>query len=165
MNPSVDPVVADSVWPAVLPPPLAEFLGYWQGLRDAAGGPPPKHAVDATTIPRHLLPGIGLIDWRPQPDGEVRIFYRLLGTEHRRATEHDYTGRYFDELYTPEQVARLKAEYGDILASGTPSYARRGSLKQGREFVMFQRILAPLLDEAGQAHHLIGYWYWEPADP
>ena len=165
MGGSGDPIVDDSPWPAVLPPELTAFLAYWQGLADAAGGVPLKSAVDALRIPRGLLPGIGLIDWRPQPDGGVRLFYRLLGTAHRRATAHDYSGRYFDDLYTPEQVARLRTEYAGILAGGRPAYARRGSLKHSREFVMFQRILAPLLDDQGRAHHLIGYWYWEAIEP
>jgi hypothetical protein len=168
MDRSTDPVIADSAWPAVLPPALEEFLHYWQALRDAAGGVPPKRAVDPLLIPRHLLPGIGLIEWQPDdpaaPAGDGRLLYRLLGTAHYDATAHDYTGRYFDALYTPEQVARLKAEYLDILHSGEPHFARRGSLKHGREFIMFQRILAPLLDDRGTARHLIGYWYWEIAD-
>lgn len=156
-----DPVVDESDWPAALPPPLEEFLAYWQGLRDAAGGVPTKRAVDATRIARHLLPGIGLIDWERNISGGGRLYYRLLGTAHRQATAHDYTGRYFDALYTPEQVTRLNAEYQSILANGRPHYARRGSLKHGREFVMFQRILAPLLDDQGTPRHLIGYWHWE----
>jgi len=169
MDRSGDPIIAESDWPVALPPPLAEFLRHWQALRAAAGGVPQKRAIDALQIPPHLLPGIGLIDWVPRsgdaagPD-DGRLYYRLLGTAHRHATAHDYTGRYFDELYTPEQVARLNAEYLGILRSGQPHYARRGSLKHGREFIMFQRILAPLLDDRGTAHHLIGYWYWEIAD-
>lgn len=164
MSNPVDPVIADSDWPATLPPELEAFLAYWRRLSDAAGGVPPKRAVDALAIPRHLLPGIGLIDWQPQAGGSGRLYYRLLGTAHRHATAHDYTGRHFDELYTPEQVARLNAEYLGILTSGQPHFARRGSLKHGQEFIMFQRILAPLLDETGQPRHLIGYWYWEIPD-
>jgi hypothetical protein len=161
-----DPVIAMSDWPEALPPALAEFLHYWTALRQAAGGVPPKRMVDALLIPSHLLPGIGLIDWLPRADSadDGRLYYRLLGTAHHRATAHDYTGRHFDEVYTPEQVARLNAEYLGILRSGQPHYARRGSLKHGRDFVMFQRILAPLLDDRGTARHLIGYWYWEITD-
>lgn len=168
MDRSGDPIIAESDWPATLPPRLAEFLQYWQGLKAAARGVPPKRAVDALQIPRHLLPGIGLIDWvsraPPADPRDSRLYYRLLGTAHRHATEHDYTGHYFDALYTPEQVAQLKVEYLGILRSGEPHYARRGSLKHGREFIMFQRILAPLLDQSGTARHLIGYWHWEISD-
>jgi hypothetical protein len=173
MDRSSDPIIAESDWPATLPPPLAEFLRYWRSLQETAGGVPPKHSIDVLQIPPHLLPGIGLIDWVPRgpaaaDDGrqseDGRLYYRLLGTAHRRATDHDYTGRYFDDLYSPEQVTRLNAEYLGILRSGQPHYARRGSLKHGREFVMFQRILAPLLDLNGTARHLIGYWYWEITD-
>jgi hypothetical protein len=163
MSSTTDPLVASYPRPAVLPPELLEFLDYWEGLRAAAGGAvPSKGAIDMMTIPRRLLPGIGLIDCLPTPDGGMRIYYRLLGTGHRHSTEHDYTGRYFDEIYTPEQVARLEAEYRAILAGGEPHYARRASLGQKRDFLIFQRFLAPLLDESGAARHLIGYWWWEP---
>lgn len=165
MSSNNDPLVASYPRPEILPPELTAFADYWRGLRDAAGGVPYKHAVDMMTIPRQLLPGIGLIDCKIQPDGRMRISYRLLGTGHRHSTEHDYTGRSFDEVYTPEQVARLEDEYRGILAGSEPHYARRASLGPKRDFVIFQRFLAPLLDDAGQPRHLIGYWYWEPITP
>jgi hypothetical protein len=162
MSGQTDPIVDNYYQPAALPQDLQDFLAYWQRLADAAGGVPPKGAVDVMAIPRHLLPGIGLIDCLFQPDGRMRIYYRLLGTAHRESTDHDYTGRYYDQVYTPAQVAQLEAEYRGILQSGRPQYARRASLGPGREFVTFQRFLAPLLDEAGEPRHLIGYWHWEP---
>lgn len=147
-------------WPAALPAPLAEFLRYWQGLAAAAGGVPPRSAVDPLSIPRHLLPDIGLVE--AQPDGErLNLRFRLLGTGHRRATGRDYSGKSFDELYTPQQVLAFETEYRLVLTGGQPRFARRSSLKLDREFIKFQRILAPLLDETGRARHVIGYWYWE----
>lgn len=165
MSSTSDPLVASYPRPETLPPELEAFLAYWRGLRDAAGGVPYKRVVDMMTIPRPLLRGIGLIDCPIMPDGRMRIYYRLLGTGHRHSTEHDYTGRYFDEVYTPAQVAQLEDEYRGILAGTEPHYARRASLGPKRDFVIFQRFLAPLLDDAGQPRHLIGYWHWEPIKP
>lgn len=156
--------IDDRTWPAVLPPALADFLAYWRGLRPN-GGIPHKHRVDPLLIPRHLLPHIGLIDIKPDGDlaeaARLNLRFRLLGTGHRRATGRDYSGRAFDELYTPEQVLTFEQEYRAILLGGEPTFARRSSLKQNREFIMFQRILAPLLDDASQPRHVIGYWHWE----
>lgn len=154
-----------AAWPAVLPDPLAQFLRYWEGLRDAAGGVPYRRAVDPLLIPRRLLPNIGLVEAQPGADGRLHLCFRLLGTGHRTATGRDYSGRSFDELYTPEQVMDFEREYGGILRSGTPGFALRTSLKQNREFIAFQRILAPLLDDAGAPRHVIGYWHWENIDP
>lgn len=154
-----------TAWPDALPAPLDLFLQYWQGLSAAAGGGvPPRAAVDPLAIPPSLLPDIGLVEARPSGD-RLNLRFRLLGTGHRRATGRDYSGRAFDELYTPEQVSAFEREYGAILASGRPAYARRSSLKLNREFIQFQRILAPLLDAAGQPRHVIGCWYWETIDP
>lgn len=153
-----------TAWPAILPAPLALFLQYWQSLSDAAGGVPPRSVVDPLLIPRGLLPNIGLVEARPS-GGWLNLRFRLLGTGHRSATGRDYSGRTFSELYTPEQVSAFEREYGAILDSGRPGYARRSSLKQNREFILFQRILAPLLDETGMPRHVIGYWHWEIVDP
>ncbi len=163
-----DPVVATSDWPAVLPAPLQDFLQYWQALRDAGGGVPPKCAVDPLRMPRHLLPHLGLVDAHTdgtlEAGGRLNLRFRLLGTGHHRATGRDYSGRWFDELYSPEQVEAFEREYRGILLDGKPGYARRASLKLNREFIMFQRILAPLLDATGRPHHVIGYWHWESLD-
>lgn len=153
-----------TAWPDALPAPLALFLQYWQGLSEAAGGVPSRHAVDPLLIPPSLLPDIGLVEAQPS-DGRLNLRFRLLGTGHRRATGRDYSGRSFDELYTPEQVVAFEREYSAILNSGRPAFARRSSLKQNREFIQFQRILAPLLDDSGVARHVIGYWHWESIDP
>ena len=165
MSDETDPIVDNYARPTELPSGLQDFLAYWTSLRDAAGGVPPKRAIEVMTIPRRLLPGIGLIDCLMLPDGRMRIYYRLLGTGHRHSTEHDYSGRYYDEVYTPEQVSRLEAEYRTILDSGRPHYARRASLGPNRDFIIFQRFLAPLLDDSGAPRHLIGYWHWEPIKP
>ncbi len=151
-------------WLATLPAPLALFVDYWQGLRDAAGGVPPRSAVDPLQIPHSLLPNIGLVEARPA-DGRLNLRFRLLGTGHRRATGRDYSGRSFDDLYTPEQVAAFEREYGAVLAGGEPQLARRSSLKLNREFITFRRILCPLLDEQGIPRHVIGYWHWENDQP
>ena len=153
-----------TAWPAILPAPLALFLQYWEGLSDIAGGVPPRSAVDPLLIPPGLLPNIGLVEAQPS-DGRLNLRFRLLGTGHRLATGRDYSGRSFNELYAPEQVSAFEREYGAILGSGRPGYARRSSLKQNREFIFFQRILAPLLDETGMPRHVIGYWHWESIDP
>ncbi len=157
--------IDDRTWPAVLPPALADFIAYWRALPPAAGGVPSKAAVDPMRIPPHLLPHIGLVE--AQPDGDLasgaklNLRFRLLGTGHRRATGRDYSGRRFDDLYTPEQVLAFEQEYRAILLGSQPSFARRSSLKQNREFIIFQRVLAPLLDECGLPRHVIGYWHWE----
>lgn len=151
-------------WPTTLPAPLADFLAYWRALAAAAGGVPPRSAVDPLQIPRRLLPDIGLVEAQPLNDDlgdRLNLRFRLLGTGHRRATGRDYSGKRFDELYTPQQVLAFEAEYRLVLSGGQPRFARRSSLKLDREFIMFQRILAPLLDETGKPRHVIGYWYWE----
>jgi hypothetical protein len=150
-------------WPAALPPQLEAFLVYWRTLETAAGGIPPRRLVDPLLIPRALLPNIGLVEARPADD-RLNLRFRLLGTGHRRATGRDYSGRSFDDLYTPQQVLDFEHEYRLVLESGQPGFARRSSLKLNREFIVFQRILAPLLDEAGRARHVIGYWHWENTD-
>lgn len=152
---------SETAWPDMLPERLALFLDYWQGLRESLGRPPRRREIDPLAIPRGLLPGIGIYDWLPQPDGGVRIRYRLLGTAHGRAVQRELTGRYFDEVHPADALPGLIAEYRGILASGQPQYARRATPLPNHEFAVFSRILAPLLDDEDRPRHLIGYWQWE----
>lgn len=151
----------DTAWPETLPGPLAQFLAYWHGLRQRAGRPPRRREIDPLEIPRGLLPGIGIFDWLPQAEGVVRVRYRLLGDDHIRAIQRNLTGYHFDEVHPPETVAALVAEYAAILAAGEPAYAHRSTPLPNHEFAVFQRIIAPLLDDGDQPRHLIGYWLWE----
>lgn len=148
-------------WPAVLPPRLALFLDYWQGLCVRFGRLPRRREINPLEIPRGLLPGIGILDLLLQQDGSWRIRYRLLGTAHAMAVQRDVTGYYFDELHPDHEIAPLLAEYLDIAESGRPSYARRATPLPDHEHAMFSRILMPMLDDAGLPRHLIGYWDWE----
>lgn len=151
----------ETVWPERLPEPLARFLEYWQGLRQRAGRLPRRREIDPLDMPRGLLPGIGIFDWLPQTAGAIRIRYRLLGDNHTQAVQRNLSGCYFDEVHAPDTVATLQAEYAAILARGEPAYVRRATPLPNHEFAVFQRIIAPLLDDQDQPRHLIGYWLWE----
>jgi hypothetical protein len=154
----------DTEWPETLPVPLERFLAYWQGLRQQAGRLPRRREIDPLEIPRGLLPGIGIFDWLPQTGGAIRIRYRLLGDNHTRAIQRNLSGCYFDDVHAPDTIAALLAEYAGILASGEPAYVRRATPLPNHEFAVFQRIIAPLLDDQDQPRHLIGYWLWENLD-
>lgn len=151
----------DTAWPESLPPPLAQFLDYWLGLRQRAGRLPRRREIDPLEMPRGLLPGIGIFDWLPQDDGTIRIRYRLLGDNHIQAVQRNLSGCYFDDVHAPDTVAALQAEYAAIMAAGEPAYAHRATPLPNHEFAVFQRIIAPLLDDQDQPRHLIGYWLWE----
>jgi hypothetical protein len=140
---------------------LLLFLAYWRELRDRLGRLPRRREIDPLAIPRGLLPGIGIFDMLPQPDGGWRIRYRLLGTAHTMAVQRDLTGRYFDEVHPAEELPGLAAEYLGILHSGEPHYIRRRTPLPNHEHIAFSRILAPLLDDDDRPRHLIGYWQWE----
>jgi len=149
------------LWPAVLPEPLMLFLAYWRGHCQADGRPPLRSAIDPLDMPVEILPGMGLIEAVTGADGRQRYRYRLLGTDHYAANGREHTGMFFDELHPAEELALVEPLYAQLLAGREPHYWRRPSADPSRRHTGYSRILAPLLNEAGEGTYLLGYWLWE----
>ncbi len=148
-------------WPESLPEPLALFLGYWRAHCGPDGSPPLRRAIDPLGMPARILPGLGLIEALPQPDGRRRYRYRLLGTDHLVANGREHTGMYFEDLHPAEEMAVVEPLYARLLAGREPHYWRRPSADPTRRHMGYSRILAPLLNDAGEGTYLLGYWLWE----
>lgn len=151
----------DQAWPAELPEPLALFLAYWQSRCSPDGRPPLRSAIDPLDIPRSILPGLGLIEALPGPQGRRRYRYRLLGTDHYAAKSREQSGQYLDALHPPEEMALVEPLYERLLAGREPHYWRRPSADPALRHTGYSRILAPLLDVEGNGAYLLGYWMWE----
>ncbi len=152
---------ATQEWPESLPEPLALFLAYWRQHCGPDGRPPLRRDIDPLDMPARILPGLGLIEALAQPDGRVRYRYRLLGTDHLVANGREHTGLYFDDLHPAAEMAVVEPLYARLLAGRQPHYWRRPSTDPSRRHMGYSRILAPLLNDAGEGAFLLGYWLWE----
>ena len=96
-------------------PQLQRFYDYWLGkCRD--GRPPARADIDPVDI-HDMLPGIMIIDV-VEDEGRRRFRFRLFGTSHVEFNQRDLTGKFIDEVFTPEDSARVDAAYAELVRRG-----------------------------------------------
>jgi hypothetical protein len=148
------PPHVDEIWPDALAPRLDEFMAYLDHCRPADGALARLAAFDLLDVP-DLVAHLVLVD--PVDDrGNTRFRFRFVGTWHLLTFGQDVTGRFMDELYNDPLAIRAEHALHGILASGEPHYWRRPSVFHGQQFLLYQRIMAPLADEAGRIVRLAG---------
>jgi len=98
-----------------LPPGLpGQLASHWFALHDAAGGVPPRTAVDpADLLP--LLPRVMLLDVL-----EDDFRYRLIGTQIDRFTAFPYTGRRTSEIPGQASDSKIRQLYVTTLERQWP---------------------------------------------
>jgi hypothetical protein len=137
-------------------PRLRRFHDYW--LSKTRGELlPSRQDIDPVEIPE-LLPWMMLIDPVPVPDGH-RFRVRLVGTGIVTRVGRDATGKWYDELFTPADVARFSAIYTEVIGSGRPHHFHSDydvGLIRGREHIRYERLLCPLATDGTNVDMLAG---------
>ena len=98
-------------------PVLVDLLQIW---RDARGDKdlPTRSDVDPIVIGPALLPYVLLID--VEYLAKRRYRWRLIGTHIVTALERDSTGKYWDDIYTPDTLAALSIRADWVVQHRTP---------------------------------------------
>jgi hypothetical protein len=156
------PLQVDEFWPDALAPRLAQFAAYLDRCRPADGALARLAAFDLLDVP-DLVAHLILIDPVDDDRGNTRFRFRFVGTWHLLTFGQDVTGKFIDELYNDPLAMQAEQALHDILASGEPHYWRRPSVFHGQQYFLYQRIMAPLADEAGRIVRLAGCY--DAADP
>ncbi len=154
-------------WPEQLSPGLATFVKYWRQLQDAAGdGLPPRRTQFDPSAVKRILSSIVMFDVEYGADGAPsRYRYRLAGSMHRDVLGRDVTGLYLEDVNAPQSVADSLIVYRRIVESGEPHYWRRYTGIADRQYIWFERILAPMRGAQGnRVEFLIGAWHWPILD-
>jgi hypothetical protein len=100
-----------------------------------------------------LLPHVFLVDVQPAPLG---FRYRLVGTEITRLAAREYTGMSVNEAeYGPDWRA-VFADYARITRTKTPELTTRRAPWPGREFLIYERLIAPLSSDGDTVDMLFG---------
>lgn len=149
------PTQVDELWPAHLSPRLAEFTAYLDRCRPGAGSMPRFAAFDLLGVPS-LIAHLIMIDPVAGDGGRLRFRFRFVGTWHLLTFGQDVTGRFVDELDEDPEAPRSGDALQGILATGEFHYWRRPSVFHDKQFLVYQRIMAPLADEAGRVVRLVG---------
>lgn len=141
--------------------PLDRFYRYWLALPQEYGGVPSRRAFRPEAI-RDLLPQVLLIDVEGE-GAAARYRYRLIGTAHRPHMSAELTGRYLDDVQSPERYAAAVASYGEIIAARQPGWWRIYALiaeASRSPYHLYERVLAPFCDPDGRVTLLAGVWHW-----
>ncbi len=129
-----------------------EFLDYWHA-RAPEDGFPGRSDIRPEEL-KGLLPYFFMVDVLRE-GGRLDFRFRLIGTEIMRI-EGEHTGLRLSEMF-PDRKAYsvLWRQYQDAVAGRI--WVRRETLRwQDREHVNYEVILAPLQDDKGEVHMLIG---------
>ena len=133
---------------------MAQFYRYWtEKCHD--GRLPSRGDIDPIDIPT-ILPSILLLDVERHPDGDMRFRVRLFGSEHVDFNGADFTGRYIDEILSPDDIGIVHDAYRSIVETHEPHYWHTHVRMVGCEHRHSHRLMLPLATDGKTVDMLVG---------
>lgn len=150
------PAAADLALPTdAKDPRFREFFAYWQS-KAPPGLLPGRAHIDPLQIPR-LLQHMALYDVVRVGD-DFRFRFRLVGTGVAETLGADNTGKFIDEVMSPEAYKPLREHYGILVREGRPQYWQRNLPYANRDFLAVQRLALPLAGDGRTVDMVISYY-------
>lgn len=148
-----------------LRPPIAGFMRFWFDWIDNLGRLPSRADFDPALL-KPWLSSVRIIQIEPgrpehagKPGLAHRYFYRLIGTEHRKYDDRDFTHTYLDETnLSLDRVAFLGSSYERIIASRWPLLMNHDHFGAGHGIFACQRVMCPFTGKDGAVAELFGVW-------
>jgi len=119
-------------------PVLHRVFEYWDGRR-AGRAFPSRRDIDPLDLP-FALGSLILIDVLRDP---LRFRYRLVGTTATTRWGYDMTGKFVDDLPTPERRAIILDQYRRVVESARPLAIHGTHVLDGRNWV-YDSVMMPL---------------------
>jgi hypothetical protein len=113
---------------------------------------PRRADIRAEEIPR-LLPYVFLVDVIGDPPA---FRFRLVGTQIAVWAGRDYTGAMLDEPSYGPNWRMVHEIYAKVVATRVPAYSEYSAPWQEREFLTYERIIAPLSSDGATIDMLFG---------
>lgn len=123
-------------------PILFAAYRYWDSKRGQRLMPRRGDIKPAEIVP--LLPNLQIIE---VVDGGKRLRYRLVGTAIVAALGAEYTGKYFDEVFSGEQLRAHEENYRIIAREKCPLFVSRRYVTPGGAELFSRRIIMPLSED------------------
>jgi hypothetical protein len=144
---------------------IASFMHFWFDWLETLDRLPSRADFDPALL-KPWLSTIRIIrveQGLPQHAGKLglnyRYFYRLIGTEHRKYDDRDFTHTYLDETnLSLDRVAYLGTSYERIIASRWPLLMNHDHFGAGRGMFACQRVICPFAGPDGEIAELFGVW-------
>jgi hypothetical protein len=143
-----------------LRPELAALLALWRSSQPQPDALPPRSAFTPLSL-KPFLPHIFIVEHELQ-SGRYR--YRLIGTEITAVYQRDSTGRYFDEIYTPEDAAAFIRGYDWVRVNRKPCRFHGTLFFVGRDYMQMDALLLPVTVPEGQNPQFIAAIYFSPME-
>jgi len=148
--------------PEVDSPRLLAFHDYWRS-KCRGGRLPARADLDPVEF-ADALASIIIIDF--EGEGAARRYrFRLFGTEHVEFNQRDLTGKFIDEVFRPDDAARVAEAYARVIEDRAPHYWRTNVMLPGREFVHYERLILPLASDGESVDMLIGVFQFDRIEP
>jgi len=101
-----------------------------------------------------VLPSVNMVEVVPQPDETRRYRHRVVGTELVERFRAEQTGKWFDELYTPEHLAKQIEAYEVAATQKQPTLGDISLQEEGFAILAYRRLIMPLLGEENEVTRL-----------
>ena len=134
-------------------PVLQGLFDYWASKWNDGRLPGRQH-IDPAEILK-MWPSLYLIDVVRLSE-QPRFRFRYVGEEIANKFLRDATGKWFDELYDTETYERLVVGYRKALDTKRPNHALLNMPIEGREYILYERLVCPLAADGDTVDMLIG---------
>jgi len=132
---------------------LVELLEIWRSQR-GTDVMPQWSVFDPLDIPAATLPHLYLIDVLETKPPRLR--WRLLGTHTTEMLGRDNTGKYFDELYPPEDARDMAAPVFLIQEERVPLRLTGQSLFAGKDWIHYECLYLPYAGNTQSVAMIVG---------
>ena len=146
----------DKDFTAKLAWPEFQFLyRYWRS-KHRGDDLPARAAIHPAEFTK-LLPRIYLVDVLRDGEPPLKFRYRLCGSEHLMINGKEITGMELADAMAPQYVDAIRAVYSFVAETGKPHVARSFAAIEGRQHVVYDRLLLPLASDGHTVDMMLGY--------
>ncbi|WP_341703712.1 PAS domain-containing protein [Ferrovibrio sp.] len=114
----------------VLRPRLQRLVDYWQAARHGRRLPG-RADIDPLQMP-WILGDLSLAEVHRQAGGGFRFRFRLVGSRVAERLSADFTGKWLDELPSPDYGRHVAAAFGEVIAARSPFIEHLDMVIDGR---------------------------------
>ncbi|MGF1609067.1 MAG: PAS domain-containing protein [Kiloniellales bacterium] len=150
-------VYGDESFLARCHPDIATVYRLWDERRGGRAMPS-RADFDPVDMPRHVLPGVLLVDVESEPR---RFRYRLVGTRDVDRRGHDPTGLDVTEGYYGPDAERALETYGYVAATARPLYRSDTVLDNNHVPRDEERLFLPLGSDGKTVDMILVFVVWQ----
>lgn len=148
------------ILPAGCDPRIKAAFDYWRSRHGEDGALPGRKSIDPVEM-RSFLPDICLYEVQQTP---IRFRYRVIGTQIASRMDHDYTGRWLDEVHPRFVGSPAYDEFVRVARREIPFAYYRGIplFHTVRDYRIMERILVPLAQDGVTVDMMLAAVVFDP---